>query len=132
MTTRSTPAKVAAHPHPSVPSTSRDLLRRLLLPLALAVFGGILVAWLVPQENRAVEAQLVGFPDSDAMAHHARPWILGVLCFLPLLAGLGYALSGTITRYLARQFCTIFAICFGALFVIWLLIDLQNLSLIHI
>lgn len=126
MTTRSTPAKVAGHPHPSVPSTSRDLLRRLLLPLALAVFGAVLFAWLVPQENRAVEAQLVGFPDSDATAHHARPWILGVLCFLPVVAGAGYALSGTITRYLARQFCTIFAICFSALFVIWLLIDLQN------
>jgi LPS export ABC transporter permease LptG len=98
----------------------------LLVPLALAIFGAILVAWLVPQENRAVQAQLLGFPDSDAAAHHVRPWILGALCFLPALAGLGYALSGTITRYLARQFGTIFAICFGALFVIWLLIDLQN------
>jgi len=126
MTTDSTPAKVAVHPRPSVPSTSRELLRRLLLPLALAVLGAVLVAGLVPRENRAVEAQLLGFPDSDATAHHARPWILGVLCFLPMLAGVGYALSGTITRYLARQFCTIFAICFGALFVIWLLIDLQN------
>lgn len=99
---------------------------RLLIPLALAVAGLLLFFWLVPHESRAVDAQLVGFPDSDASAHMARPRILGALCFLPAIAGLCYALSGTLTRYLARQFLGIFAICFAALFAIWLLVDLQN------
>jgi len=109
-----------------VPSISRDLTTRLLIPLALACAGLLLALWLVPHESRAVDAQLLGFPDSDITAHRARPWILGALCFLPAAAGLAYALSGTIARYLARQFLGIFAICFSALFAIWLLLDLQN------
>jgi LPS export ABC transporter permease LptG len=117
---------VAAHLLAPVPPLSRDLLLRLLIPLGLALAGLLLFSWLVPQEKQAVAAQLVGFPDSDVTAHLVRPAILGVLCFLPAVGGIGYALSGTIARYLARQFLVIFAICFAALFAIWLLVDLQN------
>lgn len=105
---------------------SKEILRRGLVPLLLALAGGVLFAWLVPGETRAVNAQLLGFPDSDAPAHLMRPRILGAICFLPAIAGLAYACGGTLARYMARQFLGILGICFASLLVVWLLMDLQN------
>lgn len=102
---------------------NRNLLIRLLLPLALCIAGALLCIWLLPLENASVNEQLLGFPDSDAASHHLRPTLLGVLCFLPALASLVYALSGALDRYLARQFLGIFGICLGALIAVWFLVD---------
>ncbi|MEO8614483.1 MAG: LptF/LptG family permease [Luteolibacter sp.] len=99
---------------------------RFLLPLALAVLGAGLCAVLVPSEMVAVKQQLIGFPDSDVLAHKARPLILAVLCFLPALASLIYCFGGTLDRYIAREFAGIFCICFMALFLVWLLIDMSG------
>jgi lipopolysaccharide export system permease protein len=105
---------------------SSETLKRGLVPLLLSLLGIALFSWLVPAESKAVDAQLLGFPDSDAPAHLMRPKILGVVCFLPTLAGIAYACGGVLARYLARQFFGIFMICFGSLLTIWLLMDLQN------
>lgn len=102
---------------------NRNLLIRLLIPLALCLGGGLLCAWLLPMESAAVREQLLGFPDSDVASHMLRPKLLGVLCFLPALASLAYALSGALDRYLARQFLGIFGICLGALIAVWFLVD---------
>ena len=99
---------------------------RLLLVLALAALGGALWLLLVPAETRVVENFLVGFPDADAEAHRLRPTILGALCFLPALVAIGYSLGSTFDRYLLRQFFGIFGVCFAALFLIWLLMDLSD------
>lgn len=107
-------------------NVSRELLLRLMLPLALGLLGLGLYAWLVPLETHAVATQLLGFPDSDAAAHLLRPRVLGALCFLPAIAGFVYALSGALSRYLARQFMGIFLLCLVALFTVWLLVDLEN------
>lgn len=96
------------------------------MPLLLTLLGIGLFALLVPSETRAVGEQLHGFPDSDPAAHLARPRILGFLCFLPGIAGIAYASGGIMARYLARQFLSIFGICFAALLLVWLLQDLQN------
>ena len=104
----------------------RNQLLRFLLPLALAALGAALCAVLLPAEMEAVKQQLVGFPDSDVLAHQARPWILASLCFLPALACFIYALGGTLDRYIARQFAGIFGICLAALLTIWLLMDLSD------
>ena len=98
----------------------------LLLILALAAMGAGLSALIVPAESRAVQLQLVGFPDSDVQTHQARPMVLAALCFLPALAGFVYTLGGTIDRYITRQFLSIFGICLSGLFMIWLLIDLTD------
>jgi len=100
--------------------------KRGLLSLVLLLAGVALYGWLVPAESKAVEAQLLGFPDSDAPSHLMRPKILGVICFLPALAGLAYACGGVLARYMARQFLGIFGICFTLLLTVWLLMDLQN------
>ncbi len=105
---------------------SRRLKPRYLLILALAAAGAGLCALLLPGEYRAVEQQLIGFPDSDVPAHQARPLVLAALCFLPALASLCYALGGTLDRYITRLFLGIFSICLSALFMIWLLIDLTD------
>jgi lipopolysaccharide export system permease protein len=105
---------------------SSETLKRGLVPLLLSLLGIALFSWLVPAEAKAVDAQLLGFPDSDAPAHLMRPKILGVICFLPALGGIAYASGGVLARYLARQFLGIFMICFGSLLTIWLLMDLQN------
>ena len=99
---------------------------RFLLPFALAVLGAGLCAVLVPHEMLAVKHQLLGFPDSDVLANKARPLILAALCFLPALAGLIYCFGSTLDRYIAREFAGIFGICFMALFLIWLLIDMTG------
>jgi lipopolysaccharide export system permease protein len=102
---------------------------RYFLPVALAIAGAALCLLLIPNEKIAVAQQLSGFPDSDAISHQARPWILAVLCFLPALASLIYAFANTADRYISRQFLGVFGICLGALFLIWCLIDLSdNLS----
>lgn len=107
-------------------SATRETLKRLLVALILALLGVVLYSRLVPAETAAVREQLLGFPDSDAMAHWARPVILGGLCFLPAIAALLYASGGTLARYMAREFLGILAICFAALFLVWLLQDLEN------
>ncbi|MEO5713841.1 MAG: LptF/LptG family permease [Luteolibacter sp.] len=104
----------------------RNHLLRFLLPLALIAVGIGLCAILVPAESAAVKQQILGFPDSDVQAHHARPMVLAILCFLPALASLVYCFGGTLDRYIARQFAGIFGICLAALFTIWLLIDLTD------
>lgn len=105
---------------------SRSTFLRFLLPLVLTLLGAIACAWLLPGENASVQTQLTGFPDSDVSAHLARPTILAGLCFLPALAAVAYSLSGIMDRYIARQFFGIFLICLAALFVVWLLVDLQD------
>jgi LPS export ABC transporter permease LptG len=104
----------------------RTLLLRFLLPLALVAAGAALCAVLVPAETAAVKEQLIGFPDSDVMAHQARPLVLAALCLLPALAAFIYSLGGTLDRYIARQFAGIFFICLAALLLIWLLMDFSN------
>ena len=102
---------------------------RWLLPVTSLVFGGIAISILVPQEVAAVKEHLEGFPDSSILAHSLRPWILGLLCLMPAIAIAAYHLGTTFDRYLARQFTSIFLICLGALFGLWLLFDLNdNLS----
>lgn len=104
----------------------RSQVPRILLILALAVMGAGIAAWLVPAETRAVAEQFVGFPDSDIRTHGARPLMLAAICFIPALGALAYSLGDTLDRYIIRQFIGICAICFSALFMIWLLIDLSD------
>jgi LPS export ABC transporter permease LptG len=104
----------------------RTHLLRFLLPLVLAALGAGLCAVLIPGEREAVTQQLIGFPDSDVQAHLARPLIMTALCFLPALAALLYAISGTLDRYIIRQFIGIFFICLTALLMLWLLVDLGD------
>jgi lipopolysaccharide export system permease protein len=105
---------------------SRNYLVRFLFPIVLAAVGATVCTILVPGEKAAVQEQLMGFPDSDFQAHQARPLILAGLCFLPALAAFIYALGGTLDRYITRQFAGIFAVCLGALLMIWLLMDMAD------
>lgn len=104
----------------------RSCSSRLILILALVALGAGLCGVLVPMENRAVEQQFLGFPDSDVRSHQMRPLVLAALCFLPALTALAYALGGTLDRYIFREFLGIFGICISMLFMIWLLIDLTD------
>ncbi|MGJ8632679.1 MAG: LptF/LptG family permease [Luteolibacter sp.] len=99
---------------------------RWFLPLFLAIIGGIAAFILIPIEAVMVKEQLAGFPDSDVFSNSLRPIILGVICFMPALAALAYCFGSTFDRYLARQFMAIFGICLAALFVIWMLLDLND------
>ena len=98
----------------------------MLLILALFALGGVACGLLVPAEYREVTQQLLGFPDSDVMAHQVRPLVLAGLCFLPSMASVVYMFGGTLDRYIIRQFLIIFGICLAALFMIFLLIDLSD------
>lgn len=102
---------------------------RFLPALGLALVGLGLSLWLMPQEQQAVMEHLIGFPRADSFTHQLRPLVLACLFFLPSLAALFYALAGTLDRYLTRHALTAIGICFFALFLIRLLLDLNdNLS----
>lgn len=102
---------------------------RLLPALGLAALGAALAMWLVPVEQHAVEEHLIGFPRADPDTHRLRPVVLAILCFLPALGAIAYALAGTLDRYLARRSLLAIGVCFLALVLIWLLLDLNdNLS----
>lgn len=97
------------------------------LPLLIAlILGGAVAALLVPLEMTAVKVHLEGFPDSHLLSHKFRPWVLALLCFMPAAAAAFYTLGSTFDRYLAREFTSILLICLGALFGIWLLLDLND------
>lgn len=99
---------------------------RWLLSITSLLLGGIAISILVPMELAAVREHLEGFPDSHVFAHSLRPWILAFLCLMPTIATVAYHLGTTFDRYLAQQFTAIFLVCLGALFGIWLLLDLNN------
>ncbi len=99
---------------------------RWLLPLIFTLLGLVASAILFPMEKRIVAEYLSGFPDSHILTTQLRPYILLVLCFMPAIASCFYSLGNTFDRYLSRQFLVIFAICLGAFFILWMLLDLDN------
>jgi LPS export ABC transporter permease LptG len=104
----------------------RAYFSRFFPALVLTILGAVVCALLLPHEIESVDRQIIGFPDSDVTGHLARPTIFTLLCFLPAIAALAYAAGGTLDRYLSRQFLGIFGICTSALFVVWLLMDLNG------
>lgn len=99
---------------------------RWLAPLIFTLLGLVASAILFPMEKKLVAEYLSGFPDSHPLTAQLRPYILLALCFLPAFASYAYSLGNTFDRYLSKQFLGIFAICLGALFILWLLLDLDN------
>ena len=94
--------------------------------VALAALGFVAATWLIPMEMEAVATHLLGFPDSEVASHQLRPYLLGLLCFLPFLGAVAYVLAGPLDRYLARQFLSAFAICSVGLALIWIILDLND------
>jgi lipopolysaccharide export system permease protein len=101
-------------------------MRRFSVPLSLFVISSLLALWAVPSEWRDTHQHLILNPDSDASTHLLRLWVAGLLCYLPFVGGVVYALSGTLTRYVMRQFVVIFCICMTALYAIWIVGDLND------
>ncbi|SHI81693.1 Predicted permease YjgP/YjgQ family protein [Rubritalea squalenifaciens DSM 18772] len=101
-------------------------LQRFIWPAVFLLLGSIAAYYGCSAESHAVQEQMIGYPNSDLKAHSLRPWLLGLLCFLPFITSLAYSLSGTLDRYTMRQFLTAFSICFGALFSLMMLEDLQD------
>ncbi|MFN5579588.1 MAG: LptF/LptG family permease [Akkermansiaceae bacterium] len=102
---------------------------RWLLPLIFTLLGTVAAAFLFPMEKSIVAEYLSGFPDSHLLTTQLRPYILLAICFMPAIASYTYSLGNTFDRYLSKQFLEIFSICLGALFIIWMLLDLNdNLS----
>jgi LPS export ABC transporter permease LptG len=102
------------------------LIKSIFWPVVMTVLGLILCFWAVPREIAAVHEHIIGFPDTDIAAHQVRPWLIGLLCMLPAIAAWIYYFSGTLDRYMARQFLSAFALCMGTLVAVFLLMDLQN------
>lgn len=104
-------------------------LRNLIWPILLFLTGAGAAYFLCPAEAALVEERIIGYPDSVVSAYRLRPWLLGSVCFVPFIASIIYRCSGTLDRYTIRVFLNAFAICFGALFIVMFLEDIQdNLS----
>lgn len=108
-----------------MPST----LRTLFWPIVLLILGVAAAFYLYPIEAASVQQQILGYPDSVIPAYQLRPWLLGVVCLLPFCTTLLYRCCDTLDRYTLRSFLSSFVICFGALFIVLFLEDIQdNLS----
>ena len=108
-----------------MPST----LRIIFWPLLLLLAGALSASYLCPIEAEAVSKQIIGYPDSVLPAYWLRPWLLGVICFLPFLAAVLYRCCDTLDRYTLKIFLNTFGICFAALFIVMFIEDFQdNLS----
>lgn len=103
-----------------------SVILRFLPAAILAILGATLSAILAPVEMADVNDQLVGFPDSHAMAHYLRPGVLSLICFIPAIGALYYGFCRSLDRYLIRQFLGAFTICLSSLFAIWLISDISN------
>lgn len=101
-------------------------MRRFLIPILLLLAGLALAAKLVPAEQAAVAARLKYFPGADTAAHQLRPFVIAIICCIPAIGGLFYALGSILARYVARQFLPILSISFMALATLWLLMDFQD------
>lgn len=96
------------------------------IPILLLVLGTVVAWFLLPAEKTAVDELCIGYPNSDRIAHCLRVPLLGLLVFIPFLCSLGYYLFDRLDRYTLRTFFTSFFICFGALYALMLLEELQN------
>ncbi len=101
-------------------------VRSYLWPVLLTVLGVVLCTQIVPREIIAVDEHIIGFPDTDIPGHQLRPYLLALLCMLPAVGAWIYRFSGTLDRYMARQFLAAFGLCMGSLLAVMLLTDLQN------
>jgi len=75
-----------------------------------------------------VEEHLVNFPSADERAHNFRPALLALIGFSPALFAVYYLLSGSIDRYLLKNFIKSFAVCLGVFYLIWVLLDVEDNS----
>lgn len=104
-------------------------LRNLLWPFILLLAGAVAASYLCPAESALVAERIIGYPGSVVPAYELRPWLIGIVCFVPFITSVIYRCSGTLDRYTIRVFLNAFAICFGALFIVMFLEDIQdNLS----
>lgn len=101
-------------------------MRRFLIPILLCGLGLAIASRLMPIEQAKVAERITSFPNADIATERLRPLVVGGLCMLPALGAILYSCGGTIARYVTRQFLALFAITFGALAVVWLLMDLED------
>ncbi|NWK54828.1 YjgP/YjgQ family permease [Verrucomicrobiaceae bacterium N1E253] len=106
--------------------TDLPAIKRFFWPALLTALGLAACLWIVPRETVAVEEHILGFPDTDIQAHNIRPWLLAFLCMLPAIGAWMYSFSGTLDRYMSRQFLGSFLLCMGTLLGVFVLMDLQN------
>ncbi|WP_018969413.1 LptF/LptG family permease [Rubritalea marina] len=102
------------------------LLRRALPPILLLLFGAAASYYLCPIEQAAVNQQVIGYPNSVIPAYELRPWLLAAMLFMPFLTSIYYNCCGLLDRYTLRIFLNSFGICFGALFILIMLEDVQD------
>lgn len=93
--------------------------------MALLV-GVVLCWWRVPMEHEQVRDHLQGFPDSDEKMHGLRPLVLAVMCFIPFVGAIGYAMAGILARWMVREFLRAMLICYGGILLIYFLIDFSG------
>jgi len=100
--------------------------KRLLVFVLLLLAGIAWAFFLVPFEIEAVEEHLVNFPGSDDGSHGWRPFLLGVIGFLPAIFSLYYMSRGMMDRYVLKYFVKSFFVCLGVFYLIWVLLDVED------
>ncbi len=108
-------------------ATARSFWRgRGLLLCAMLILTAGLLRVCLPLEQVAVQQVLHRFPDAIASLQWARLAVLASLLCLPLVGVLWYVAAGCMDRWLAREFCKAFALSYGSIVVIYLLLDFSK------
>lgn len=96
--------------------------------ITLLLLGvGFLACWyLLPFEKQAINATLLGFPDSIIWLEKLRLPLLILFFFLPVIAWELYKASSLLHRYTCRQFFEVFLLCMGGLLSIFIVADLSS------
>lgn len=104
----------------------KELFDRVMPIIVFLVVGTFLAGWLVPAELEQMQWEVPGMPSSYPIEQMCRPVFLGLLCYLPFIAAVGYAFMGTMDRYMSRNFITYFLMCTLILLLIYILADFTD------
>ncbi len=102
------------------------IIKNMLLILLCLAGGTLLALILVPSELEQMRWEVSGMPESYPLEQKFRPILLLVLCYIPLLGALVYAMMGTMDRYMSRTFINYFLLCTAILLLIYMLADFTD------
>lgn len=93
---------------------------------ALLVIGAIVSYILIPKEIIQLSWEVPGLPEDYPLVYKARPWLIGIACFIPALLSGVMLFTRILDRYLMANILTTFTITTGVIFLIWLLADFSD------
>lgn len=104
----------------------RLLFWRVAPVIMFFLLGSLAALYLAPSELEQMAWDVPGMPESYPIEQKLRPILLCLLCYLPFVGAVIYALMGTMDRYMSRNFIAFFLMCTSILLLIYILADFTD------